>query len=117
MTMNRPGFQRTVLAVPSVVGLLRDQTESVLRKWGLDHITDDAKIIVSELATNATAEGVARGREIVFRMTDHGDQVSIEITDPSPLRPRLRHAADTDVHGRGLFIVQALAVATGYRDE
>jgi anti-sigma regulatory factor (Ser/Thr protein kinase) len=112
-------FQRTLLAVPASVGLLRDYAETVLIKWGLDHRIDDTKVVVSELVTNAAAEEVARGREITFRIAFLRDMglISVEVTDPARSRPHHTNAADTDIHGRGLLIVQALAHRTGYRDE
>jgi len=112
-------FQRTLLAVPSTVGLLRDYAETILIKWGLDHRIDDTKLIVSELVTNAAAQDVARGQQITFRIGLLPDMrlISVEVTDPAPSRPQHKDAADTDIHGRGLFIVQALADGMGYRDE
>ncbi len=112
-------FQRSLLAVPSSVGLLRDYAETILIKWGLDQRIDDTKIVISELVTNAQAEAVARGRQITFRIAllPHRRLICIELTDPATSRPHQTDAADTDVHGRGLFIVQALAEGMGYRDE
>ncbi len=112
-------FQRTLLAVPSAVGLLRDYAETILIKWGLDHRIDDTKVVVSELVTNAQAEDVARGRQITFRIAFLADchLITIEITDPAISRPHQQNPSDTDDHGRGLLIVQALAEGLGYRDE
>jgi anti-sigma regulatory factor (Ser/Thr protein kinase) len=116
---NQHMFQRSLPAVPSAVGMLRSWTETILIKWGLDHRADDTKVVVSDLVTNATADDVAHGEEITFRIAllqaEH--LISVEVTDPATSRPELQEAADTDVHGRGLFIVQALAEDMGYRDE
>jgi len=112
-------FQRTLLAVPSAVGLLRNYVETVLIRWGLDHRIEDAKVVISELVTNAAAEDVALGQEITFRIAllPALRLISIEVTDPACGRPKPREAGEADIDGRGLFIVRALADGMGYRDE
>lgn len=109
----------TLLAVPHAVGLLRDCAEVTLIKWDLSDLVEDTTLVVSELATNCVSEKVARGREITLRLAYLRDShlLSVEVTDPSRGRPEVKHAADTDIHGRGLFIVQALSTAMGYREE
>lgn len=104
-------FTCKLLAVPSAVALLRAYTETALIKWGLDSLIDDTTLVVSELATNTTSQKVARGQEITFRISHlrSSRRVRIEVIDPAISRPTLRQAADTDIHGRGLVIVQALA--------
>src|SRR6266568_9359858 len=46
-------FERTVLAAEASVGLLRGYAETALMKWDLVPRTDDVRVVVSELATNA----------------------------------------------------------------
>jgi len=108
-----------VLAGPSSVGLLRDYTTSVLIKWELDRRIDDTTLVVSELATNAAAPDVALGQPITLRLSlPHSRSVIlVRVTDPSPLRPAMGHPDETDIDGRGLIIVAALAQDTGYVDE
>lgn len=117
-TGDRHLVEWTLLALPSSVGLLRDYASAVLTKWGLEAMLDDVKLIVSELATNAASPKVAYGRDITFRLALlRTGLILIEVTDPSPAKPEPRQAADTDIHGRGLFIVQHLADGFGHRDE
>lgn len=97
----------------------RQASESVpaARRWVcglLGHLPDDltttAGLLVSELATNAVRYGGgpfevsvlpgARGARV--NVTDHGDG-----------EPRVQTPSDTSEHGRGLQLVQVLAVAWG----
>lgn len=108
----------TLIAAPASVGVLRDYTEETLRKWGLDFLIDDATLVVSELVTNTCSPHVARGQEITVRITYLPTAlVLIEVTDPATGKPEIKNASETDIHGRGLLIVQALSTEFGYRDE
>lgn len=118
----RTGPERTMswklVALPASVGMVRGYAGAALRKWGLDHLIDNATLVVSELVTNACAPKAARGQEITFRLSYlPTGLVLIEVTDPSPGRPEVKKASKTDIHGRGLLIVQALSAEFGYRDE
>jgi anti-sigma regulatory factor (Ser/Thr protein kinase) len=107
-------FRRGVLAAPSVVGTLRDLTETHLLKWGLDALIDDATLLVSELVTNAV--NASNGRLIGFEIVWLPTVLKVEVWDPSPVQPEPRQAKPTDLGGRGLTIVEALAQAWGVRE-
>lgn len=112
-------FQRTVLASEASVGLLRGYAETALIKWGLPARIDDVRLVVSEMATNAVRARSGPPQWITFKISLHPGQslILIELTDPFTGRPEPRTAGDSDESGRGLFIIQALALNCGYRDE
>ncbi|SEP02610.1 ATP-binding protein [Actinacidiphila rubida] len=89
------------------VGRLRRISMAKLRVWGLSPILDDAKLLVSELVTNALRYG--DGEEIEFRLVITLQGLMIAVNDNSPHRPELSVVGDTSETGRGLFIVAALA--------
>lgn len=71
---------------------------------------DTVALLVSEVATNALVHGRGDVEVKVFRLRD---VVRVEVADSSPDLPRQR-AADADAEGgRGLALVDALAVAWG----
>ena len=82
---------------------------------------DDAKLVVSELVTNATRHG--RG-SCLLRLSVRNGQVMVEVHDNSPAGPRLRaveqaqtvdraqpadQADVTSESGRGIALVRALS--------
>jgi anti-sigma regulatory factor (Ser/Thr protein kinase) len=79
--------------------------------WLLDRdMTEIALLLVSELATNAIRHGAPPVR-LSLRLDK--DRLRVEVTDSSPALPRLGHPAPDQTSGRGLQIVQQLAVKWG----
>ena len=76
------------------------------RAAGLDaeHI-GDATLIVSELVTNATRHGGT----CRLRLHASDTQVTVEVYDDSPGRPRVRPLTTWGESGRGLAMVRCLA--------
>lgn len=115
-------------ALPPAVGSARRYARRMLVGWGLDSITDDVEIIVSELITNAVkATGCAETRPVWSRLHDRvgviylcmsataDANVIIEVWDRAITPP---HEVDADAdaeQGRGLKLVSALSVRWGTR--
>ncbi len=90
------------------VGRLRRISTAKLRLWGLAPLVDDAKLLVSELVTNALRYG--EGGEIEFRLVVAGKELLIAVNDGSARRPQLRMVgAASSETGRGLVLVAGLA--------
>ncbi|MFI9824072.1 ATP-binding protein [Streptomyces sp. NPDC052013] len=80
----------------------------VLRQWGLTaKTTEDAVLLVSELVGNAVRHTGAR----VFglRLRHRRGWIRVEVRDPSRGLPCLMPVQETDISGRGLFLVDKLA--------
>ena len=80
----------------------------VLRQWGLTlKMTEDADLLLSELVGNAVRHTGAR----VFglRMRRRRGWIRIEVRDPSRGLPCLMPVQETDISGRGLFLVDKLS--------
>jgi anti-sigma regulatory factor (Ser/Thr protein kinase) len=112
---DRAGYEFTtsLTATAAAIGLLRDLTRVHLRAWGLDGLVDDARLVVSELGTNALA--AAPGGMIEFRLSTAPGMLLVELWDPCPSAPVRRNAREEDTGGRGLEIVEFLAEAWGTR--
>ncbi|WP_199486310.1 ATP-binding protein [Actinomadura logoneensis] len=95
----------------SAAGKARRRVGEVLRGWGRDDLEDDAALCVSELVTNALNCGAGDIRVLVERLA--GGMVEVAVWDDGPGAPELQSPDLTRETGRGLGIVQVLAVAWG----
>ncbi|MFI9783141.1 SpoIIE family protein phosphatase [Kitasatospora sp. NPDC051984] len=96
---------------PEEVGRARALVAGQLRTWGLEDLDFGTELMVSELVTNALRYGKPPIRLRLIR-----DQHLIcEVLDSSSTSPHVRHAADTDEGGRGLYMVAQLADRWGTR--
>ncbi|WNM30369.1 ATP-binding protein [Streptomyces sp. Li-HN-5-11] len=80
----------------------------VLRQWCLTpKMSEDAVLLVSELVGNAVRHTGAR----VFglRMRRRRGWIRVEVRDPSRGLPCLMPVQETDISGRGLFLVDKLS--------
>ncbi|WEP00876.1 SpoIIE family protein phosphatase (plasmid) [Streptomyces sp. FXJ1.172] len=94
------------------VGQARRFVHERLCDWGLADLSDDLVLITSELVTNAL---VHAGSDVDLRLRAFGDRVRLEVrdSDSAPPVPTAYSLTDegsaTAEHGRGLFLVDALA--------
>ncbi|MGW1772195.1 ATP-binding protein [Streptomyces sp. NPDC002104] len=73
----------------------------------------DAELCVSELLTNALTH-LGEGTPVTLRITGRAARTRVELTDPDPhARPVRRQAADGDESGRGLALLDAIALQWG----
>ncbi|MDN3271160.1 MULTISPECIES: ATP-binding protein [unclassified Streptomyces] len=80
----------------------------ILRRWGLPpKLTEDAVLLVSELVGNAVRHTGARAFGLSMR--HRRGWIRVEVRDPSRALPCLMPVQETDVSGRGLFLVDELA--------
>ncbi|MFD5427946.1 SpoIIE family protein phosphatase [Streptomyces sp. NPDC127084] len=98
-------------AEPLAAGRARELIAERLRDWDLDELVFPTELIASELVTNAVrhAEGPLHLRLILDRT------LVCEVADGGHTAPHLRHSADDDEGGRGLFIVAQLVLRWGTR--
>jgi anti-sigma regulatory factor (Ser/Thr protein kinase) len=100
--------------------LARAFTRDTLSRWSLDHRSDDAALVITELAANALAHGVpstsAAAAEVWLGILRGPTHVLLTVSDPSDDPPRFTVTDDSVLqeHGRGLFIVDALAEKWGW---
>ena len=96
---------------PDGAGFARRAMARAAELWLLDkELTDTALLLVSELATNAIRHGTPPVR-LALRL--RGDRLRVEVTDSSPVLPEVGAPGADQVGGRGLQIVQQLAVCWG----
>ncbi|MFI9030568.1 SpoIIE family protein phosphatase [Streptomyces sp. NPDC053560] len=86
-------------------GQARRLARRALQRWGLEELTDQVELLVSEVVTNAVRYAE---RPITLRLL-RTDVLRCEVGDDVPQLPRLRQARPSDEGGRGLYLVNRLA--------
>ncbi|MFJ3922561.1 ATP-binding protein [Streptomyces sp. NPDC090022] len=98
-----------LLAVPQAAPMVRHAVREHLGPDG----HPDAELCVTELLANVIAH-VGPGTPVTLRVTGRATRTRVELTDPAPgVRPVPRCADEGDESGRGLALVDALAVRWG----
>ncbi|MEV8064650.1 ATP-binding protein [Streptomyces sp. NPDC085995] len=119
--------QIRLAATATAVSCSRIFAAHTLRQWNAPDLVDNAELVISELVTNAVkATGVVTPRPtwaqlqgvqlLHVALYGHGHSVTIQVWDSSEEPPV---QAKTGVEewaegGRGLFIVEALALHVGH---
>ena len=83
----------------------------VLSGWNRPDLSDDAAVIITELATNAVLHARTEFTVTMSRRLD--GTIRIAVRDASLLPPRQRQAAPLDGSGRGLRLVEAMSAGWG----
>nr|WP_215448649.1 ATP-binding protein [Streptomyces sp. ATCC 21386] len=102
---------------PASVGLARRRAREHLVAWGHKEGSGDLAdvvLVVSELATNVVRHGPLLEREFEVAVTALADgSCLVEVSDEDMTVPRIRDVGDWEETGRGLRLVEHLAVAWG----
>jgi anti-sigma regulatory factor (Ser/Thr protein kinase) len=113
--VGHPGYTESLPRQPESALAARQLVRISLSCWGLDALTEDGALIVSELVANTVQH--ARRESIRVTVTRPGPAaVRIAVVDFSKVPPQRREVAEgaEDAEdGRGLTIVEHLAVAWG----
>jgi anti-sigma regulatory factor (Ser/Thr protein kinase) len=84
----------------------RHHVVTALEQWDLDGLVDTARLLTSELVTNAVLHART---EVTLGVEEHGPGVRISVRDLSPVTPSLRHHSTLSTTGRGLRLLDQLA--------
>ncbi len=98
-------------AEPASAARARDFVRSLLRSSRHRALEDAALLCVTELVANVAVH--TRSRQCVITLVDEPDDVLIEVADEAAEPPVLRGRMSGAEHGRGLFIINALAGEEG----
>jgi hypothetical protein len=125
---------RPLSPVPEEARNARQFVCELLTSWGLDHLTDDAELIIAELVGNAVRHGLRGARPVPkLRVEPAGGassgggefglrlcllrrvgEVMLAVTDPSDEAPEPQAPSYSGESGRGLQIVGALSYVWGW---
>ncbi|NBE50607.1 ATP-binding protein [Streptomyces boluensis] len=109
-------MQQFFAARPQSVSQARQFADRALKGWGRTGRAEDVRLCVSELTTNAVVHGTTRGHGFLLRIDFDDEVVGVEVHDSRRQQPQVRDALATDLAGRGLVLVAALADEWGIED-
>ncbi|WP_329351076.1 ATP-binding protein [Streptomyces sp. NBC_01261] len=101
---------------PRSVPRARAALLAVLGDWGVDQeVLGNAELVLSELVTNALRVPVPSDRQVGVRIARTVDEglLRLEVSDAGAGTPELREPGDEETGGRGLLLVEALALRWG----
>jgi len=96
--------------VPASAARARAFVEKTLGEWGCAGLVDSARLLASELVTNAVLHA-RTDLDLVVLLVPRG--VRIEVEDRSASAPVVRRYEDEAMTGRGLALVEELASTWG----
>jgi anti-sigma regulatory factor (Ser/Thr protein kinase) len=82
--------------------VLRD----TLAHWNLEALLDAAALLTSELVANVVRHV---GAPMTLRVRRTGSAIRVEVDDPSCASPLVQRVRPSSEHGRGVFLVDAIA--------
>lgn len=88
----------------------RRVVSATLEAWERADLHHVATLLVSELVANVVLHA---GTGLELRLRHIGGRIRIEVHDGSPLMPERKHYSATAATGRGLVLVERLALAWG----
>ncbi|MFC8125398.1 ATP-binding protein [Streptomyces sp. NPDC057302] len=110
-------FDRTIAPEPARVAEIRHAVADQMHEWDLDPwLVENVPLVLSELVTNAVVHGEG-SVHVTMRQMYPG--LLIEVTDESTTAPLLAPVLRDveDVHGRGLYLVDAFCDVWGVKDD
>lgn len=108
--MTSQAHEMVAETVPASVARIRRFAVEACRGRAARIDADTVALLVSEVATNALVHGTG---QVLVRVVPSAGGVRIEVRDGSSRLPARRRATAVDEGGRGIALVEALAVAWG----
>lgn len=114
----RKGAFSMVAAYPAEVAAVsraRRHLHQLMVLMGLSAVADSVALGAHELMANAVTHGCRHQnvKSFTVKVAGSGERVRVEVQDPSDRRPSQRPPSDEREGGRGLLLVDALALIWG----
>jgi DNA-binding NarL/FixJ family response regulator len=95
------------------VAAARRFVEERMKEWRVEQLLDDALMVSSELVTNAVTHARSSCR---IRLSLNVARLRIDVLDAGAGTPEPQPPSETEEHGRGLYMVDAVTTAWGLED-
>ncbi|MEV3858553.1 ATP-binding protein [Streptomyces sp. NPDC050095] len=99
-------------AVPLQMRRLRQEVATVLKRWEIYSLVEEAQLVVTELATNVLHH-VGAGATATLILEVRGGRFRIEVRDKSLAVPLVMRAECGAERGRGIHLIAALVAEWG----
>jgi anti-sigma regulatory factor (Ser/Thr protein kinase) len=97
------------------VPVARHLVQELLQAWEVPHDREDAALLVTELVANVV-DHVQGEASLTLELSLSGDWLRIAVVDGSSIRPVVQALSHDRPRGRGLRMVEAIAVRWGADD-
>lgn len=94
-------------AEPASAARARAFVESTLEQWDCAHLADIVLLLTSELVTNSVLHA---GSEVDLSLRLTSGVLQIAVADRSPVPPVIRDQSDQATNGRGMVLLDAMAL-------
>ncbi len=102
-------FRRRFLPTPQAGAQSRVLVRERCAAWGVEAVSEDAQIVVTELVSNAV-EHAGTALDVVGSL--RGDYLHLAVHDGDPTPPQRRYRTKS-ARGRGLLLVESVAASWG----
>ncbi|KAB7847245.1 ATP-binding protein [Streptomyces mobaraensis] len=110
----RPAHVISLPASPRSVAAARAFSRRLLAEWGLDALTDDTALLLSELVTNAIVHVPEGTGDVELSLSRTPAHLVARVTDRGGALPRCSLAAKDSENGRGMWLVEQIAERWGH---
>ncbi|MBZ4319185.1 ATP-binding protein [Streptomyces huiliensis] len=111
---HRPAHAISLPASPRSVAAARAFSRRLLADWGLDALTDDAALLLSELVTNAIVHVPEGAGDVELSLSRTPGHLVARVTDRGGALPRCSLAGRDSENGRGMWLVEQIAERWGH---
>ncbi|MCX5399105.1 ATP-binding protein [Streptomyces sp. NBC_00102] len=104
-----PGYSETMPREPRSAAGARRLVRTALAAWGMEALTEDATLVITELVSNAAVHGRLASIRVLVTRPDDG-RVRLGVVDRSRRAPVPRRDLDgEETRGRGMVLIDALS--------
>ncbi|MFI9201536.1 ATP-binding protein [Streptomyces sp. NPDC053048] len=99
---------------PRSVAAARRFAGGLLAEWGLEELTGDAVLLLSEIVTNAIVHVPAGSGDVELVLSRTQGHLVAQVTDGGGRLPRCARVGPDSENGRGMWLVEQIAAQWGH---
>lgn len=103
-------FRRRFLPIPQAGARSRELVRERCAAWGVESVSEDAQMVVTELVSNAV-EHAGTPLDVIVTLSDDSLHLAVHDGDPTPPQPQPVSLGRS--RGRGLRLIESVAASWG----